>query len=326
MDMYLRRGVMMGVVVLLMSVLVGSAMAQEGETVYITSPGEGEIVSGIVTLTGAVDFPGFLKYEIFLRNGDLLSWAATVYAPVVNGNLARLDTRTFNDGIYQIVIRKVRADSNYTDEVGPTIIIENNLGGPLPYPEVSPSYLYAPLGAAVLRVRNCSGTDIVFDYQSPEGFCSGGRFEMPFKEQTLDFCPTTDIRLIACEYRGTVSGLGEGQGGRYEFVAEPNKVYLAEYGGGDQVFIREVQPDERAPTDTGGGNQTAAAISTQGSNSGLLPTPPPPVADSTTAMLPVSGAGSAEAHPVFIAAGVGLILLLLVGGVVASRRRYIDQA
>lgn len=42
-----------------------TVLAQGPETVVITSPGEGEVVSGIVQVTGVVDFPDFVKYEIF---------------------------------------------------------------------------------------------------------------------------------------------------------------------------------------------------------------------------------------------------------------------
>ena len=165
---------LIGVVVMLFLALGIStdALAQSGETAGVTSPAGGASVSGIITVTGTVDFPDFQKYEIYLKTGTQLVWAATVYAPVINGNLARLDTRTFPDGAYQLVIRQVRTDSNYTEFMGPTFIIENNLGAPLPYPEVEPGFLYAPVTGALARIRNCSGSDLKFDYNSPDGFCS----------------------------------------------------------------------------------------------------------------------------------------------------------
>jgi hypothetical protein len=121
---------LLAVVVILFLFALGnrvSAFAQGDELVYITSPTDGATVAGIITVTGAVDFPDFLKYELFLKTGDELIWGATVYAPVINGNLARLDTKTFADGVYQIIIRKVGRDSNYTEFLGPTLVIENNL-------------------------------------------------------------------------------------------------------------------------------------------------------------------------------------------------------
>jgi hypothetical protein len=314
-------------------VLLGSthnfqASAQESAITSITSPTEGETVTGLITVTGAVDFEDFLKYEVFLKSGDQLAWAATVYAPVVNGNLARIDTRTYLDGVYQLVIRRVNPDSNYTDVVGPTISIENGLGSPLPHPEIESSYLYAPEGAALARVKNCSGNNLEFDYVSPDGFCSAGNLWIMPKAEDSPVCPSEDILLTPCEYRGSAIGQGEERGATYSFVAEAGKIYQIDYPGGGQLYIGEIPGDERASSDTGG---LTSSIPTQ-PQTAAQPTPVPSNQSNVTTtkagpvvepdVLPVSGQGQAS-NLTFIVGGISLILLLIGGGVIAVRNRRV---
>ena len=338
-----RHVAIAGVVILL---LLGASMtvwAQDGETVYITTPKEGESISGIVTVTGAVDFPNFQKYELFLKTGEQLLWAATVYAPVINGNLAYLDTRTFPDGTYQLIVRQVQNDSNYTEFIGPTFFIENNLGAPLPYPEIESSPLYPPQTGAVARIRNCSGNNLEFDYHSPTSFCSGGNLWIMYKEQNSATCPYEDVLLLPCEYRGTAIGQGEPRGASYSFVAEAGKIYQLNYPGGDVIYIAEIEGDERASTDTGGlelndparlapvpaaeaGDATAAvAVETAPQPTAAPTTAPALIAptiavDKAETMLPVSGQGR-ESRTAYVIVAAGVILLLVVGGIVATRRR-----
>ena len=308
------------------------AVAQESEITHITSPGDGETVTGLIAVTGAVDFEDFLKYEVLLKSGDELAWAATVYAPVINGTLARIDTRTYLDGMYQLVIRRVNPNSNYTDFIGPTINIANGLGSPLPFPEIESSPLYAPEGAALARVKNCSGRNLEFDYNSPDGFCSSGNLWIMPKEEDSPICPSVDILLTPCEYRGTAVGEGESRGASYSFVAEAGKIYQLDFPGGDRIFIGEIPGDERAETDTGGldrgdhartqpapqttakpsadSGQSTAATTKSGDNQAV----------SQPDVLPISGQGQA-ANLTFIIVAVGLIVLLIVGGVIAVRKR-----
>lgn len=337
-------------------VAAGVSYAQGGDTVFVTSPAANEAVSGIITITGAVDFPDFMKYDLFLKRGDEMVWAATVYAPVINGVLARLDTRTFPDGAYQLVIRQVHSDSNYTDFYGPTFFIENNLGAPLPFPEVEPGVLYPPVAGALARIRNCSGVDLKFDYHSPDSFCSGGSLTVRPKPAESQVCPFTDVLLIPCEYQGTAMGLGVERGGSYNFVAEHGKIYELTYSGEDRLYVAEVPGDTRAATDTAllpaddparlapvqasadapagasaaeqspaesTGSETAKAESPASSISDQpaeqSPTEPP----TTETMLPVSG----EAAPIiipYLLIGGGVVLLLVLAGLYAARRQAAD--
>ena len=146
--------ILVAMIFLLVLGMSTAVFAQGGETVYVTSPAEGESLSGIFTVAGAIEFPDFQKYELYLKTGDEMLWAATVYSPVINGSLAFLDTRTFPDGAYQLIVRMVGTDSNYTEFMGPTFFIENELGAPLPYPEIESSPLYPPVAGALARIEN----------------------------------------------------------------------------------------------------------------------------------------------------------------------------
>lgn len=339
---HLRRlGLMLTAVVLALIITTAGVLAQR-EVVDVTSPAEGESVTGLITITGTVDFTDFQKYELFLKNEGQMLWAATAYAPVIDGNLARLDTKTFPDGAYQLIIRQVRTDSNYTEFPGPTFYIENSLGAPVPYPELESSFLYSPVAGALARVRNCSGDRLEFNYNSPEGFCSGDDVWIPFKHADSSICPYVDILLKPCEYRGTARGQGAPKGATYSFLAEAGKIYELTYPGGDRIYIAEVEGDTRAETDAAGfepgapARSQASAATEDGAEDEAIavaetaPAPtevpagaalPAETSAQSESMLPVSGQG-AGSNIVFFVAAVGLIVLLVGGGVLASRKRH----
>ncbi len=335
------RVIFVGMTILLLLTIFGASaiLAQGGATVYITTPAEGETVSGVVTVTGAVDFPDFVKYDLFLKSGEQMLWGATVYAPVINGTLARLDTRTVPDGAYQLVVRQVHSDRNYTDFVGPTFFIENNLGSPLAYAEAPASPLYAPVSGAVARIKNCSGVDLQMNYHSPQGFCSSDDLWIKPKMADAENCPFTDVLLTPCEYRGTAVGLGESRGATYNFTAEAGKVYEINYAGGDVIYIAETEAEERATTDTGAlpvGDPNRLQSPADAAESVEVEAPAEPVTaaeavtpaepveeaapQSSDTVLPESGGTEPISIP-FIIVGGGLIALLVIGGITAARKR-----
>lgn len=333
-----RYSLLVGMASLAILLLLGlgngaNVLAQDAPgNVFITNPANGATVAGLITITGSAAFPDFLKYEIFLKpgKGELL-WVATVYAPVINGNLARFDTRTYQNGTYQLIIRQVHSDSNYTDSTGPTITIDNELGAPLPHPEIEPSYLYPPEKHALVRLRNCSGTNLEFDYNSPEGFRSADDIWLMGKAQDTTYCPFEDFILIPGEYRGTATGQGE-KAYSYSIQAEAGQIYEFIYNGEGagrfQLVVNLVDGDERASTDTGGSaspavvvaaapTQTpvpiAAAAAPAAAPAQAAPTDSPAQSSS---MLPTTGQGGISKLP-FILIGLALLLFLAGGGVLA---------
>jgi hypothetical protein len=204
---------------------------------------------------------------------------------------------------------------------------------------VESSFLYSPAAGALARVRNCSGDNLEFDYTSPDGFCSADDLWIMFKAQDSPTCPFVDVLLIPCEYRGTAIGQGVDRGATYSFVAEAGKIYELTYPGGDRLFIGEVAGDERADTDTGGldlddparpqpleaveaGSDTMAEAAASDTAAEADETPAASEEESaeTSTMLPVSGQGTESKTPYAIVAG-GLILFLIVGGIIAARKR-----
>jgi hypothetical protein len=311
----------------------GAVQAQTGNVAIIT-PANGSTVTDLVTVTGSVTFSDFLKYEIFLKpgKGDLL-WVATTYAPVINGNLARFDTRTYQNGTYEMIIRQVHADSNYTEAPGPTITIDNELGAPLPYPEIEPSYLYAPDNYALVRLKNCSGVDLLFDYTSPNGSHSDDALTLRAKGQDTTYCPFEDFVLMPDEYRGTATGSGE-KPYTYSFQAEVGKVYELIYNGQgagrNQFMVNYVQPDKRAGSDTGGTQSAVEAVAAAPTQTpvpvaaAIAPAVSPAqavpadissdVSAQSNSMLPATGQGEISKLP-FVLVGAAALLLLIGGGV-----------
>jgi hypothetical protein len=325
---YPWRYVIMAVITALF-LCAGNALAKKGETVEITNPTEGATVSGLLTLTGTIEFPEFMKYELFLKTGSEMIWAATVYAPVAAGNLAYVDTRTYPDGMYQLIMRTVRTDSNYAEYTGPNFLIQNNLGAPQPYPEMESSPLYPPVAGALTRIRNCSGNNLSFTYGSPHGFCSADDLWIPFKQQDSPVCPYVDILLIPnCEYRGTAIGRGETRGANYSFMTAPGKIYELTYSGRDKLYITESKgtsqptaaPQELTAAAVGSAPQPAVTTVSAAAKPSVAASTPAAPAQEPKPMLPVSGQGH-EAKTAFVAAALGLIVLLVIGGVVALRKR-----
>jgi hypothetical protein len=322
---------------LLVSVITTTPTAAQGEDgVVITNPAAGETVSDVVVVSGAVDFSDFLKYDFFLKTGDNMIWIATGYSPVINGNLLRLDTKTLADGTYQIVVRKVTSDSNYTDVMGPSFTVQNGQTAPNAYSEVETTFLYPAPGKATLRARNCTGEDFFTDYNSPEGFKSSGEITLP-PWSSEGVCPYADIALIPGEYRGTAKGGSQLEGISFTFKAEAGKVYEMNYNGmaaGDAaIYITEVEPDERVSTDTGGLNpddpsraQAAADMTATGdeamaADESMAPADSGQQSEEAAGqeMLPATGEAAPSTAPFAVAAG-GLIVLMLVGGLFAIKR------
>lgn len=307
-----------------------SAQDQPGN-VSITTPANGSTVAGLITITGAVTFPDFLKYEIFLKpgKGELL-WVATTYAPVINGNLARFDTRTYQNGTYEMIIRQVHSDSNYTEVAGPTITIDNELGAPVAYPEIEPSYLYPTEKYALVRLKNCSGVELAFDYNSPQGFRSADDVLLKSKGENTTYCPFEDFVLIPGEYRGSATGQGE-KAYTYSFQAEAGKVYELIYNGEgagrNQFIVNYVQGDKRASSDTGGAQivstevaaaptQTPVPVAAAIAPAVAAPAEavPADVSSESKSVLPVTGQGEPSTLP-FMLIGLAALLFVVGGGI-----------
>jgi hypothetical protein len=348
----------LGSLIVLLFILVssGTALAAGNEHVEIANVHNGSTISELGVLKGTVDFPDFLKYEIFLASGNKLIWSGNSHSPVINGNLVRIDPRVFNSDEYQIVVRMVRKDSNYTDFLGPRVKIHNPLGSPVPYyPQIEPSFLYPSDQFAIIRVRNCSGEDFHFDYNSPDGGKNADDRFLNGKSGD-SICIFEDLAWIPGKYRGSGQGGGQSNGHGFEIQAEAGHVYEILYLGGSQITVNEVgadnpqaeprmgpgpmqqpgsgpmqQPDSGPMQQPGSGpmrpadNKPGGEMDMGGAMSGpdqkpqgMGPNRPPE--NKPQPMLPVTGEDIGLNLPVAIM-GFVLIVILGVGGVLAVRRR-----
>lgn len=309
-------------VALVMFLLVWQpALANDPTQTSITQPMEGDTITEMTIIAGSVQFPNFDRYEIFLKDGVNKIWVASGYTSIMNGNLARLDPRMFADGSYQLLVRQVREDSNYTYYEGPTFYIDNPIDAPLPYyPEIEPSFLYAAEDRAIIRVKNCSGFDLTFDYNSPQGFRSGGDTKLPAKRDEA-ICTFEDIALIPGEYQGTAKEESTTPGKGYTLMAEAGKVYEVLYNGGTgdyQLVIQETQAEGRATANTMIGPAQSSSTPAQASS------PPATEPQAQSQMLPHAGAEMTSQSPSpipFIIAGIGFVLLIVIGGLVTFVQR-----
>jgi len=301
----------------------------EGESrVEITNLSDGDVISELTILTGTIEFSDFLKYEIFLKSGDSLVWVGNSHSAVVNGNLVRLDPRVFVSGRYQLLIRQVNRDSNYTDTPGPTITIDNPNGTPLSYyPEVEPSFLYPSKEFAIVRVRNCTGEDFNFDYSSPDAFLSSGDDVLPGKVSEDSICTFRDLALIPGEYRGTGQGGGQDKGVPIQMVVDEWKVYHLIYSGpvagGDQVIAQEVPADDMQAD--GSSKVISPTATPKRAEAKVLPPTSVPAIDSKTeSILPTTGD---ETERNIFPIGLTLLVILVLGGggVVAVRKRQYTE-
>lgn len=309
-------------VILLLTLGGASVLAQNTGTVEFTNLPDGATVSELTTLTGTIDFPDFLKYEIFLKNGHQLTWVANSHSPVKNGGLARFDPRVFASGSYQVIVREVHPDSNYVDVPGPTITIDNQAPAPY-YPEVEPSFLYPAEGYALVRARNCAGEDFFFDYQSPEGTGSAGEVNMPGKSGDT-ICIFSDFILKPAEYRGTAKGGAQNSGQPIEFLAEAGKVYDLTYvGAGHRIVVQEIAGDSVSETASGGPEyvEPTKASATAMPAATKKPAATPTKAATPKPVLPVTGQTGGSASVWFGIGALALLAILIGGGVLAAKKR-----
>jgi hypothetical protein len=186
-------------------------------------------------------------------------------------------------------------------------------------------------GAAVARIRNCSGKTLEFDYVGDTGGCSADDLWIMAKPQESPLCVSVDVLLLPCRYRGTAVGMGEERGVTYEFEAVPGKAYIIEFAGDAKLFINETDGDERASTDTGhlidlanpDRFQTVSQLAVESTGQAEV-VAAPAASDSevteTQEVLPVSGQATNEANISFIISAATLIVLMIAGGLVAIRR------
>jgi hypothetical protein len=101
---------------LLIVVFPTPVQAQEGEQLAILSPVEGQILQGLVAVSGSVTVLGFEKYDLSFAYQDDLTQTWFVLAssslPIFEGDLGSWDTTTLTDGDYILRLRVFLLDGS----------------------------------------------------------------------------------------------------------------------------------------------------------------------------------------------------------------------
>lgn len=102
---------------------------QENSPVQITSPVNGEILQGMVSILGSCELPGFNHAEIAFTYAGIneINWftIAELENPITNDLLAEWDTSNISDGEYQLRLRVFTDDGAIHEALVPSILIMN---------------------------------------------------------------------------------------------------------------------------------------------------------------------------------------------------------
>jgi hypothetical protein len=126
----------------------GNLQAQQPNGV--TAPAPGEVVSGIVVVSGSANNPDFLRYELAFQPAFSPSSDWIVFAqgdrPVISDTLTIWDTTVggefspvFPDGRYQLRLRVVRNDYNYDEYLVSDLVVANIDVTPTVTPTITPT-------------------------------------------------------------------------------------------------------------------------------------------------------------------------------------------
>jgi len=97
-----------------------AAPQRQGQDIaQITSPTEGQEISGLVTITGSADHPDFARWELAYgpdpNPNDAWQPFTEGNQPVHDGTIGTWNTGVIADGGYMLRLRVIRKDSNYSE-------------------------------------------------------------------------------------------------------------------------------------------------------------------------------------------------------------------
>jgi hypothetical protein len=135
------------VLFLLIAILPHPVQAQEGAQLDISSPSEGQIVQGMVVVSGSVTVLGFSSYELsFAYNDDpTQTWfiLTTSSLPVFESELGTWDTTTLTDGDYTLRLRIFLLDGTVRETIVSGLRVRN-------YTAV-PTSTFTPTATAIVQ-------------------------------------------------------------------------------------------------------------------------------------------------------------------------------
>jgi hypothetical protein len=111
-------------------------LAQEGTDLVITSPETGQVVQGLVIVSGTVTVLGFSSYELsFAYQDDPTGTWFTLQnssLPVFEDELGVWDTTTMTDGDYSLRLRVFLLDGSERETIVPGLRVRNYTPVPTP--------------------------------------------------------------------------------------------------------------------------------------------------------------------------------------------------
>ena len=103
--------------------------AQEGSQFVVSSPLEGQIVQGLVIVSGTVSPLGFSSYELSFayENDPTQTWfvLANNSQPVIEGELGSWDTTTLTDGDYTLRLQVFMLDGSVQETIVSGLRVRN---------------------------------------------------------------------------------------------------------------------------------------------------------------------------------------------------------
>ncbi len=116
---WLSWAAIIGAVIAVFALPVQAAPLDQAAQASITSPTDGQTISGNVSISGSASHPDFARYEIAFGPDPNPNDAWQVFVnnnqPVTANMLGTWNTSVLVDGTYIIRLRVVRHDSNYTE-------------------------------------------------------------------------------------------------------------------------------------------------------------------------------------------------------------------
>ena len=131
-------------------------LAQEGADLIIATPETGQIVQGLVIVSGTVTVLGFSSYELSFAYSDDLTgtWFTlqTSSLPVFEGELGAWDTTTLTDGDYTLRLRAFLLDGSMQETIVPDLRVRNYTAVPTstPAPTATVVAQFAPPTAQLI--------------------------------------------------------------------------------------------------------------------------------------------------------------------------------
>jgi hypothetical protein len=105
-------------------------LQQGADIAQITSPTEGQALSGLVTISGSANHPEFARWELAYgpdpNPNDAWQPFAEGNQPVDNGTIGTWNTSVIADGQYALRLRAIRKDSNYSEAFVHGLIVSNS--------------------------------------------------------------------------------------------------------------------------------------------------------------------------------------------------------